>query len=214
MQAKVLVVSATQIESEILKDIDGIDLISIVTGVGAVATAWALTRYLNSEQRPDLAVNIGIAGSYKNDIRKGDVVIPVSDCFADAGIEERTGFLTLAEAGLQKPDEFPYRAGRLVAENSLVSAAPSSLRRVNAVTVGTATGSRGTINRISAKYNPDIETMEGAAFFFVCCMEKIPFIALRAISNMVEPRNRGNWDIPLALKNLTARLREVLLLID
>lgn len=214
MQAKVLVVSATQIESEILKDIDGIDLISIVTGVGAVATAWALTRYLNSEQRPDLAVNIGIAGSYKNDIRKGEVVIPVSDCFADAGIEERTGFLTLAEAGLQKPYEFPYRAGRLVAENSLVSAAPSSLRRVNAVTVGTATGSRETINRISAKYNPDIETMEGAAFFFVCCMEKIPFIALRAISNMVEPRNRGNWDIPLALKNLTARLREVLLLID
>ena len=31
MPAKVLVVSATQTESEILKEIDGIDLISIVT---------------------------------------------------------------------------------------------------------------------------------------------------------------------------------------
>ena len=166
------------------------------------------------EQRPDLAVNIGIAGSYRDDIRKGEVVIPVSDCFADAGIEERTGFLTLDEAGLQKPDEFPFRAGRLVAEYPLVSAAPSGLRRVNALTVGTATGSQDTIERLSAKYNPDIETMEGAAFFFVCSMEKIPFIALRAISNMVEPRNRENWDIPLALQNLTERLREVLLLID
>jgi futalosine hydrolase len=85
---------------------------------------------------------------------------------------------------------------------------------VNALTVGTATGSQDTIERLSAKYNPDIETMEGAAFFFVCSMEKIPFIALRAISNMVEPRNRENWDIPLALQNLTERLREVLLLID
>ena len=46
MPLRILVVSATQTESEILKAVNGIDLIPLVTGVGAVATAWTLTRYL------------------------------------------------------------------------------------------------------------------------------------------------------------------------
>ncbi len=213
MPARILVVSATLTESEVLNTIDRADLISMVAGVGTVATAWSLARYLNSAKRPDLAINIGIAGSYRNDIRMGEVVMPVSDCFAYEGIEDRTGFLTLAEAGLQNPDELPFRAGRIWAENNFVSEAPADLRKVNAITVGTATGSAETIKKLKGKFDPDIETMEGAAFFYVCRREKIPFMALRAISNMVEPRNRDKWNIPLALQNLGAKLREVLLLI-
>lgn len=214
MPARILVVSATHTESEVLDTFDGIEINSIVTGVGAVATAWALTAFLRTGPRPDLAVNIGIAGSYRDDVRIGEVVIPVSDCFADAGIEDRTGFLTLQEAGLLYPDEFPFRAGRIWADNSYVSAAPEGLRKVNAITAGTASGSAETIEKLKRKFDPDIETMEGAAFFYVCSMEKIPFLALRAVSNMVEPRDRGKWNIPLALQNLGERLRQVLLLIN
>jgi len=61
------------------------------------------------------------------------------------------------------------------------------------------------------KFNPDIETMEGATFFYICSMENIPFLALRAISNRVEKRNRDNWNITLALKNLSEKLNDVLL---
>ena len=44
--------------------------------------------------------------------------------------------------------------------------------------------------------------MEGAAFFYVCSMEHIPFIQLRAISNRVELRNRKAWKMDLALANV------------
>ena len=63
------------------------------------------------------------------------------------------------------------------------------------------------------KYHPDIETMEGAAFFYVCSREKIPFMALRAVSNIVEPRDREKWNIELALANLSVKLNEVSLLL-
>lgn len=213
MPLRILVVSATPAESEILKAMNGVDLIPVVTGVGTVATAWTLTRYFCGGQLPDLAINIGIAGSFNSDIQPGDVVMPVSDCFADAGVEDRSGFLSLSEAGLQDPDELPFRSGRIIAENRFMSAASEILRPVSAITVNTATGSLQTIARLSGKYNPDIETMEGAAFFYVCSREKIPFMALRAVSNIVEPRNRENWKIGLALANLSVKLNEVLVLI-
>jgi futalosine hydrolase len=52
--------------------------------------------------------------------------------------------------------------------------------------------------------------MEGAAFFYICASEKIPFVALRGISNMVERRNKNKWNIPLALDNLALKLEDVL----
>lgn len=212
MPLRILAVSATQAESEVLKVINGVDIIPLVTGVGSVATAWTLTRYLCHEQLPDLAINIGIAGSFNSDIQLGDVVGPVSDCFADSGVEERSGFLSLSEAGLQDPDEIPFSSGKIIAENRFVSAASEILRPVSSITVNTATGSLKTIARLRGKYHPDIETMEGAAFFYVCSREKIPFMALRAVSNMVEPRDREKWNIELALANLSVKLNEVLLL--
>jgi hypothetical protein len=33
-------------------------------------------------------------------------------------------------------------------------------------------------------------------------MSGIPWISVRAVSNMVEPRNLKNWNITLALRNL------------
>ena len=56
--------------------------------------------------------------------------------------------------------------------------------------------------------------MEGATFFYICSREKIPFLALRAISNRVELRNRNKWNIPLALDNLSEKLNEVILTLE
>jgi futalosine hydrolase len=82
---------------------------------------------------------------------------------------------------------------------------------VNAITVNTATGSETTRDRLVKKFNPDIETMEGATFFYICRREKLPFLALRSVSNIVEIRNKSNWDIKLAIRNLAEKLNEVFL---
>ena len=88
------------------------------------------------------------------------------------------------------------------------------LKPVRAITVNTATGSDSTRDKLVSKYDPDIETMEGAAFFYICARNKIPFIAARAVSNMVERRNRKNWNIPLAVGNLALKLEDVFKKLD
>ena len=226
MPANVLIVTATSAEAEIMErfaishdssgnfifgDISGSILI---TGVGTVATAWAMTKWLKSNPRPDLAVNAGIAGSYRDAIKPGDVVMPVTDCFADAGVETGEGFMTLAEAGLEDPDRFPFINGKIIAGNRFIRKTAGLIKSVAAITVNTASGSEATIERLRKKYDPDIETMEGAAFFYVCSSEKIPFMALRAISNRVEPRNREIWNIRLAIDNLSIMLKEILVKLD
>jgi futalosine hydrolase len=226
MSPSILIVAATREEAEVVNRIAdtkagsgtmsfmGKELNVLVTGVGSVATAWSMTKMISSGVRPDIAINIGIAGSFREEIRIGSVVLPVSDCFADAGIDSGKGFLTLSEAGLQDPQRFPFSKGRLNADNRYVNMISGAFPAVNAITVNTASGSDDRIRNLEAKFNPDIETMEGAAFFYVCKMEGIPFIALRGISNRVEIRNKDNWDINLALKSLSEGLKETLILID
>jgi len=226
MSMKILIVSATDAEADALKKIpelkscrDGYvlgecEISVLVTGVGCVATSWAMAKWLSANPSPDLAVNIGIAGSYRNEIKIGEVVVPVEDCFADSGIEDNGRFLTLAEAGLADPDKFPFKKGKIEAGNQFVETAINRMKPVNAITVNTASGTLQTIEKLFKKYNPDIETMEGAAFFYICSGEKIPFLALRSISNKVEPRNKGNWDIRLALDNLSGKLKDYILSLD
>jgi futalosine hydrolase len=226
MPSKILLVTATAPEAEIIRSL-GMDQINgstfssgditidvLITGVGAISTAWSMKQWISANDKPAFAINAGIAGSYREDIKTGDVVIPVTDCFADAGIEDGKDFLTLYEAGLTGKDDFPFRNGLLYAGSVYRKHMTGSLRAVDAITVNTATGSETTREKLAAKYNPDIETMEGATFFYICLMENIPFLSLRAVSNRVETRNRKNWNIKLALDNLSEKLKEVISNLD
>ena len=186
----------------------------LVTGVGSISTAWTLKQWISINEKPDLAINAGIAGSYRDELIIGDVVMPISDCFADAGIEDNENFLTFSEAGLISSDEFPFREGIIYTDNIYTNKIKSILKPVRAITVNTASGSENSIKKWLKKFNPDIETMEGATFFYICSRENIHFLALRAISNRVEPRNKKNWDIDLALNNLSEKLHDIILTLE
>jgi futalosine hydrolase len=226
MPVKVLYVTSSVIEAEIIGKLrsltpfnnhfrsGNIDLHPLVTGVGSMATAWAMKKWITENGKPDLAINAGIAGSFNDDIAIGSVVMPVADCFADAGIEDGDRFLTLSEAGLTGADDFPFRNGLLYSGKEEFDSMKGLLKPVNAITVNTASGSAATIEKLVRKFNPDIETMEGATFFYICSVEFIPFIAVRAISNRVEPRNKNNWKIGLALEKLTIKMNEIILILE
>ena len=221
MSFKILSVTATSTEAEVLGKIRSTQTIPgafrnfeisvLVAGVGSISTAWEMQKWISANEKPDLAINFGIAGSYKKDIKIGDVVMPRSDCFADAGVEDGNNFLTLSEAGLIGDNEFPFTGGLILADSVIAERVSNIVKPVRAITVNTVTGTGASRDRLVKKYNPDIETMEGATFFYICTREKIPFLALRAISNMVELRNKTKWDIALALKNLSEKLGEVIL---
>jgi futalosine hydrolase len=218
---RILIVFATTTESGILKEISesyqgrdgfsigGSDINVMVTGIGGMLTAWSMKQWLCENQRPDLIINAGIAGSFDERIKKGEVVMPVSDCFADLGIETGNRYLTLAESGLVDPDEFPFRNGIIYCENNYSEKISHLVKPVRAITVNTTSGTESTIEKLKNKFNPDIETMEGATFFYICAREKISFLSLRAISNMVVPGRSDKWEIPLALESLAEKMKEV-----
>lgn len=203
-------VSIKQGEVVPIRNTKGLDLFVLVTGIGAAPTAYHLGKALE-RNNIRLVVNLGIAGAYTKDLTIGDVTIVTHDLFADYGIDDNGQFKTLSQQSLIKLNSFPYTDGWLFnsTDSSIVKIDASQLKRVKAITVSTATGSTPLIDKWRKLYNPDIETMEGAAIFYSCLQAKIPFVCLRAISNRVEPRNKDAWNMPLAISNLTAQAQEM-----
>ena len=210
---KILLVAATAGEvQELQEDLAKTDLSVevLLTGIGVTATAYSLTRKL-CKNHYDLVLNIGLAGSFRDEIQTGEVVNVVSETFGDLGAEDDSTFRSAFEIGLMKEDEYPFWNGKLKNEYATTIPSLQKLKKVKAITVNTVHGNEKSILHVVQKYQPDVESMEGAAVFYVCLMEKVPFLQLRAISNRVEKRNRNAWNIPLPLENLK---RVVLLLLN
>jgi futalosine hydrolase len=174
----------------------------LITGVGMTATAFYLGKQLTKKY--DLAINVGVAGSYRRKIALGTVVNVVSDLFSDLGAEDGDKFLTLEELGLVRSLKFG------VSGLKLVSPWINKLPKVNGITVNTVHGNPRSIKKVGRRFHPDVESMEGAAFFFGCKQYNIPAVQIRAISNYVERRNKRNWELDLAVKNLTSYIEGLL----
>ena len=177
----------------------------LVSGIGMVPTSYYLTKVL-SHKKYDLVINAGIAGSYVDSYPIGSVVQIVEDRFADCGIDDNGKFVSLFEAGFMQPDEFPFVNSRLIPKISKFDYICSRFSKAKAITVNTTSGSLARINEMVAKYKPDTESMEGAAFFYVCISECVPCLQIRAISNFVEPRCKQKWDITFAINTLNSNL--------
>lgn len=179
----------------------------LITGVGMPLTAYALGKML-SGSKYDLAINAGIAGSFNRTLAIGDVVQVISERFGDLGVEEADGrFLDVHEMNLIEPGQYPFQGGRLLND---AAGAFDFLPKAQGLTVNHVHGSASSIEQAMAKFDADVESMEGAAFFYACLIEQVPFLEIRSISNYVEPRNRDNWNIPLAIDQLNAVVVEVL----
>ncbi|GAH30345.1 unnamed protein product, partial [marine sediment metagenome] len=108
------------------------------------------------------------------------------------------------------PDKLPYSGGKLVNPVSFNSEIIKDIPCVSGITVNCVSGNNETISLYHNKFKPDIESMEGAAFFYICIMENIPFIELRGISNFVEERNKKLWDVKLAVNSSNEALLEII----
>ncbi len=179
----------------------------LVTGVGMMATAYFLSEALNNKKY-ELVINAGIAGSFKRNLSLGEVVNVTSEMQGDFGAEDDTKFLDAFDLTLVKPDEFPYTNKKIISEPLLNSSVLKYIKKVSAITVNKAHGNEQSINTIVLKYNADVESMEGAACFFVCAHKKTKCVQIRAISNYIEKRERENWNIPLAIRNLNSFLEK------
>ncbi|TAH39952.1 MAG: futalosine hydrolase [Bacteroidetes bacterium] len=166
----------------------------LVSGVGMVASTYSLCRQF-SEKPYQLAINTGLAGAFDRSLKPGEIVRVTEDIFAELGAEDGDEFLSLKQIGLPGTDI-------LINLDEIRIKEMEEFRKVRSITVNTVHGNETSIKRVMDRYHPHIETMEGAAFFFVCGQFNIPSLQLRSISNYVEKRNKANWEISLALKSM------------
>jgi futalosine hydrolase len=222
---RILIVAATQREvSKIIEELTFVHQIEphyrsyslynlhidiLLTGLGSVFTTYHLTRALNMINY-DLAINVGLAGSFDHFLEQGFVVNVIQDQFADLGVIHKNNFYTLAEEELMDDDQFPFAEGKLLSIGNFELDEVESLIPVKGITLNTLHSDPKWLSKLRDKFDPEIETMDGAAFFYVCLREKIPFLQIRAISHFVEIRRIESWNIPAAVDSLSVTLSSIL----
>ncbi len=174
----------------------------LITGMGMLSTAANLAIYATQNER-DLFINAGIAGAFDRNISIGTVLFVESETYGDFGVEDGDEFADFFDLGFldKKEDAFQYGKKEAIGE---IKNHPiiKNLKKVNSITVNKVHGNPKTIESLLKKYQPDIENMEGLAFYYVCYLLQKDCIEIRSISNYVEKRNKENWDIKGAIKNL------------
>ena len=182
--------------------IGDIQVLTIVSGAGMVATAYSLGIALRNFQ-PDFILNVGIAGAIDQTIELGSLVNVVQDYLHRFGAEDHNQFISASEIGLLNPEvEYLLTSPLHIESNTLLNSI-DLLPKVNGITVQTVHGNASSIEKLKLQHpEAQIESMEGAAVFYAGFMEKIPVIQLRSISNFVEPRNRASWKINEAIQVL------------
>ena len=201
---RILIVAATQnevafLETEAKKGLLKNEILFCITGVGIVPTVYALTKFLSFDDKFDLVLNLGIAGTTDRNHAIGEVLEVERDSFYDWGAEDNASFISVFDLGLFTKNDFPFVNGKLF--STFKSSFP--LMKVNSITVQLVHGNSMSIERLLASEDDStLESMEGAAVFYVSSQFKLPVMQIRSISNYVEPRNRSNWNIELAINNL------------
>lgn len=202
----VLIVAATDFEIELFKQQNKTADI-LVTGVGIPATIYHLTKKLLTKNY-ELVIQAGIAGTFREGGSLSEVVAVKEDCFADLGIEEKNTLFTLFDNGFIKENDFPFSDGMLVNPSPFLE--NIFLPKVRAITVNTISDNNFRNQKIKEKFNAQIETMEGAAFHYVCLQQKINFLQMRSISNKVGERNKSNWELQSSIENLNKELIKII----
>jgi futalosine hydrolase len=171
-----------------------------ITGPGMMAATYALTRAVAGGDF-DFALQAGVAGSFTQELEPGELVLVQSEQLGDLGAEDRDRFLDIFELGLLETDASPFSGGRLECPLHEIPF-PYRMITVNGLTVNTVSGCAGTVAMRGERFGCQVESMEGAAFHYVCLREALPFAQIRAISNYVEPRDRSKWKMKEAVTAL------------
>jgi futalosine hydrolase len=186
--ARLLACVATEFEGRLLV---GAGLPVLVTGVGPVTAAIALTRHIEREP-VDRIVVCGVGGAYPGSgLKVGEVACAESETYGDLGAATPAGFLDMQALG------FATVAG---AFNTLELDLFPAERRVRFVTCSTCTGTDARAQELRERTGGAVESMEGAALVQVARTFGVPVGELRGISNPVGNRDRSAWRLDEAAR--------------
>lgn len=174
------------------------------SGIGMLGSSYALSKMI-FEDRPDLVIQAGIAGCFDQSAPLGKVVAVKEEMLGDVGVMEDGKWKDIFDLKLEKSSYPPFERRKLpnpwLGKFNLLK-----LPEVAAITINEITTDKDRIQQLIKKYDPFIESMEGAALHYVCRQTNIPFLQIRAVSNYIGERNKANWKIKEAIDNLNEAL--------
>jgi len=209
---KIILAAATEMEMVHFraagKDSNIIELAYCVTGVGIIATTFQLYKTILAV-KPDLVIQIGLAGSFSPLYSIGKAVAVKNEIVAEMGVFEKEGYKDIFDLGLENRDNFPYKNAQLINEDEYMLNS-TGLDCVSAITVNEISTSKEKVDLYSNHYHASIETMEGAALHYVCLQNDIRFIQIRGISNYIGERDKSKWEIKKAMDAALAGYNNVI----
>jgi futalosine hydrolase len=162
----------------------------IAGGVGAAATAVSAAAALAARPRR-FVVSAGIGGAFPGAAEIGGLLLAGRIIAADLGAETQDGFLSLDELGF----------GATVFEAAPVPGLEAVFGDL--LTVNTTTGTADRCAKLRAAHPKAVgEAMEGYGVAVAATRFGIPFAEVRAVSNVIGPRDRSAWRIGDALAAL------------
>jgi futalosine hydrolase len=204
MGRRVLVMTAVEAEKQaVLRGLSGDSRFEVrVAGVGPIAAAVSTaTELVTATSGYDLVVSAGIGGGFANQAEIGSIVVGSEVIAADLGAQTPNGFISLDELGFgrNKGQIDQTLASRLVDRLST----KLSVHYGPILTLSTVTGTEATAIELAQRVTgAAAEAMEGYGVAEAANSSGIPFIEIRAISNLVGPRDRAAWRIGDALAAL------------
>ena len=153
----------------------------LITGIGMAAAAFQMGKI--PPLKYSALIQAGIAGSFSEQLKLGTVCNVTEDCFSELGAETADGFISADAMNLPMDYKFKLHT-------------PTHLKipewkKVKGVTVNTVSGRDASIAALRARFNPDIESMEGASFA-MACMHHLALLdgGLLKLQMLLQQKNR------------------------
>lgn len=175
----------------------------LLSGVGPLETAVRLSSWLHAHDGHAAAVvNFGVAGAYTCPGTRGpgllDICVAEREVLGDLGICFHDRIERLTGKNLTMPDTFGMDPVLLGRTRKILADAHVPFYSGTFVTVNCASGTAGRGAMLAGMHGGLCENMEGAAVARVCSAFGLPWLEIRCVSNMVEDRDTGRWQLQKA----------------
>ena len=173
-----------------------------VTGIGLCSCSTSLG-IICSLFNPSQVIMVGICGSYpQSGINIGDLVVPREQILSEAGVCIGTGVGDASVLGLEGFDQALDFDFKLSSELFDLATKVSKTSSGKMLTVMGVSAHSEHVEARQNKFSPVAEDMEGFALAFAGRAFGLPVAQIRGVSNVAGDRNKANWNMELAAKNV------------
>ncbi len=196
-------------------------IVLCVGGMGKVNVAHAATLMISNFD-PRVLVVFGVGGAYHSSgATVGDIALASEEIAGDEGVLTSEGFKDTEFIGValvrsdhaRRYNRFPVSVGHLRKAQQALSRTQACAPPVHTgtfITVSMCTGTSHRAKELEERYHGLCENMEGAAVAQVAELHGLPWLEVRGISNIVEARDLGKWDIQTAAVAVQMAVQQIL----